>query len=254
MAKHDSMWMPFAQELIVRIVSGHYPPDTMIPTETQLGAEFGVSRTVIREGTRVLSDKGLLISRRGLGTRVLPATAWRTFDPDILAARLEHGDREVVLREVLVLRRSIEPELAARAAVLCDESDLASLSELMDVMKDACADPQRYRELDAQFHARVAELGRNSLLRDVTRFLEHPVSIQRDLTNRLPGASTKITHKQHDAIFRGILARDEQAARAAMLEHIQSAEQRLDRALTRETSAPPSSGPRSSGPRSSARD
>jgi len=247
MARHDSMWMPFAQELIVRIVSGRYPAGSMIPTETQLGAEFGVSRTVIREGTRVLSDKGLLASRRGLGTRVLPAAQWRTFDPDILAARLEHGDRDVVLREVLVLRRSIEPELAARAAELCDEADRVSLGDLMDVMKGARADSQRYQELDAQFHARVAELGRNSLLRDVTRFLEHPVAIQRELTNRLPGASTKITHQQHDAVYRAIVARDAQAARESMLAHIRWAEERLSRALTAGAVAPAAASVRPAG-------
>lgn len=231
MARHDSMWMPFAQELIVRIVSGRYPAGSMIPTETQLGAEFGVSRTVIREGTRVLSDKGLLASRRGLGTRVLAAEQWRTFDPDILAARLEHGDRDVVLREVLVLRRSIEPELAARAAEFCDEADLTSLGDLMERMKGARADSQRYQELDAEFHARVAQLGRNSLLRDVTRSLEHPAAIQRELTNRLPGASTKITHQQHDAVYRAIVAHDAVAAREAMLTHIRWAEERLGPAL-----------------------
>lgn len=231
MAKHDSMWIPFAQELIIRIVSGRYPEGSLIPTETQLGEEFGVSRTVIREGTRILADKGLLLSRRGLGTRVLGPTEWRTFDPDILSASLEHGDRDTVLREVLVLRRSIEPELAARAAELCGETDLADLADFMQVLADAQVDPARYMSLDAEFHARVARLGRNSLLRDVIRFLEHPVAIQRELTNQLPGASTETTHQQHDAVYQAIAQRDAQAARQAMLYHIQWAENRLNRAL-----------------------
>jgi DNA-binding FadR family transcriptional regulator len=225
------MWMAFAQELIVRIVSGRYPEGSLIPTEIQLGEEFGVSRTVVREGTKILGDKGLLTSRRGLGTRVLDQSQWRTFDPDVLAARLEHGDRDVVLREVLVLRRSIEPELAARAAELATDTDLEEFADLMDRVASAQPDPHKYMLLDAEFHARVAQLGRNSLLRDVTRFLEHPVAIQRELTARIPGASTKVTHRQHDAVFRAIVARDAESARTAMLEHIRWAEDRLDKVL-----------------------
>ncbi|WP_088288159.1 FadR/GntR family transcriptional regulator [Kineosporia sp. A_224] len=232
MPNHDSMWMPFAQELIVRIVSGRYPAGSLIPTETQLGEEFGVSRTVVREGTKVLADKGLLLSRRGLGTRVLDPSEWRTFDPDVLAARLEHGDRSTVLREVLVLRRSIEPELAARAAELAEDDELADLTQFMSTLAAAQRDTKAYMRLDAEFHARVAELGRNSLLRDVTRFLEHPVAIQRELTGKIPGASTKETHRQHNAVFLAIVDRDPERARVAMLDHIRWAEDRLDRVLT----------------------
>lgn len=231
MANHDSMWMPFAQELIVRIVSGRYPTGSLIPTETQLGEEFGVSRTVVREGTKILADKGLLLSRRGLGTRVLSPADWRTFDPDVLSARLEHGDRDVVLREVLVLRRSIEPELAARAADMSDDDDLASFAELMATLAAAQSDAKEYMRLDAEFHARVADLGRNSLLRDVTKFLEHPVAIQRELTGRIPGASTRTTHKQHDAVYQAIVRGDAEGAREAMLTHIRWAEDRLDKVL-----------------------
>jgi hypothetical protein len=239
MAKHDSMWIPFAEELIVRIVSGRYPAGSLIPTEIQLGEEFGVSRTVIREGTRILADKGLLLSRRGLGTRVLAPTEWRSFDPHILSARLEHGDRDAVLREVLVLRRSIEPELAARAAEFRNETDLADLSQFMQTLSDAQGDPSTYMVLDAEFHARVAQLGRNGLLRDVIRFLEHPVAIQRELTNRLPGANTKTTHDQHDAVYQAIVQGDMETARNAMLHHIQWAEDRLNRALRQGTSVTP---------------
>jgi GntR family galactonate operon transcriptional repressor len=240
-AANDSMWMPFAREMIDRIVSGRYPEGSLIPTETQLGAEFGVSRTVVREGTKILGDKGLLHSRRGLGTRVLDRSQWRSFDPDVLSARLEHGDRDVVLREVLVLRRSIEPELAARAAELATDDDLDEFRELMARVAAAQGDARLYMERDAEFHARIADLGRNSLLRDVTRFLEHPVAIQRELTGRIPGASTKETHRQHHAVFLAIVERDPERARVAMLDHIRWAEDRLDRVLT----AAPGKGARS---------
>jgi len=232
MANHDSMWMPFAQELTVRIVTGRYPAGSLIPTETQLGQEFDVSRTVVREGTKVLADKGLLISRRGLGTRVLDRSEWRTFDPDVLSVRLEHGDRDVVLREVLVLRRSIEPELAARTAELAAQEDLDALGELIERSRAEQRNPKAFRLLDAEFHARVAELGQNSLLRDVIKILEQPIAIQRELTGQIPGAGSKVPQQQHEAVYRCIAHRDAEGARQSMLEHIKWAEERLDRVLT----------------------
>lgn len=231
MSNNDSMWLPFAQELVVRIVSGTYPEGSLIPTEAQLGSEFGVSRTVVREGTKIVAEKGLLHSRRGLGTRVLDRSRWRSFDPDVLAARLEHGDRDVVLREVLVLRRCIEPELAARAADLAGPQDLVEFAELWEKLEAAQRDINAYALLDEQFHARVATLGRNSLLQDVMKFLTHPVAIQRQLTNRIP-EGTQASHPQHAAVYRAIVAGDVEGARAAMLEHITWAEDHLDRLLT----------------------
>jgi DNA-binding FadR family transcriptional regulator len=47
------------------IVSGHYPPESVVPPETVLCKEFGVSRTVIREAVKSLVAKGLLSSARG---------------------------------------------------------------------------------------------------------------------------------------------------------------------------------------------
>ena len=41
-----------------RIVSGHYKPGDTLPTEPEVQAEFGVSRTAVREAIRLLSAKG----------------------------------------------------------------------------------------------------------------------------------------------------------------------------------------------------
>ena len=106
------MWVPLMQELLERIVSGIYPEGTVLPSEGQLGAEFEVSRTVLRESVKVLTEKGVVSTWRGRGTIVEPASRWRTFDPDLLAARLRHPGGEDVVRELLILRKGIEPVLA----------------------------------------------------------------------------------------------------------------------------------------------
>ena len=232
------MWIPFAREVTLRIVRGEYGVGSLIPTELQFGVEFGISRTVIREGTKILVDKGLLFSQRGRGTEVRDRSHWRSFDPDVLAARLEVGDRRVVLREVLVLRRNIEPELAASAATTIGDLGLARLGAAVMDLEAAKHDPALYMDVDQKFHECIAELGGISLLRDILKILELPIQIQRTLTGQIPGGNPTMSHRQHLAIFHCIVGRDGPGARSAMEEHLRWAEERLDRVLADESPGP----------------
>jgi GntR family transcriptional regulator len=58
------------QELRQAITSGTYRPGSQLPTEAELCAMLGVSRTVVREALRVLEDDGLVARRHGIGTFV----------------------------------------------------------------------------------------------------------------------------------------------------------------------------------------
>jgi len=225
------MGAAFVRALIRRIVSGQYPVGSLIPTESELGAEFGVSRTVIREGTKVLADKGLVLGRRGHGTVVQPNDSWRSFDPDVLSARLEVGDRDVVLREVLVLRRCIEPELAAAAATSTDDVRRARLQATYAELDRVADDPERYKAVDEEFHARLADLGGIAILNDVLTALRPTIRIQRDLTGHIPGGNPVASHRQHSAVFSAVMAGDADAARTAMAHHLTWAEDRLHHVL-----------------------
>lgn len=57
-------------ELRRAIVQGTYRPGSQLPTEAELGALLGVSRTVVREALRVLQEDGLITRRPGVGTFV----------------------------------------------------------------------------------------------------------------------------------------------------------------------------------------
>ena len=54
-----------------------------IATEQQLCAEFGVSRTTVRQALGLLKQDGLLKSRRGVGTRFLPQAPARRLTSSI---------------------------------------------------------------------------------------------------------------------------------------------------------------------------
>ena len=61
-----------ARDLGQRILSGFYPPLTVLPTEAELCIHYGASRTALRDALLTLSAKGLIEARKRAGTRVRP--------------------------------------------------------------------------------------------------------------------------------------------------------------------------------------
>jgi DNA-binding FadR family transcriptional regulator len=221
------MWVPVMQELLDRIVSGTYPEGSALPSESQLGAEFDVSRTVLRESVKVLTEKGLVSTWRGRGTIVEPAAHWRTFDPDLLAARLRHPGGETVIRELLILRKGIEPVLASMAALRADDDQRRSLQVRFEDLERWKDDPASYVLADGDFHAEIAEMSGVAIARDLFDLMAEPFSLARRGTALIPGG-LEIAHAQHRRVHDCILDGDGPGASAAMYEHMASAEERLD--------------------------
>lgn len=59
-----------------RIVLGAYGPNDLIEDENALAERYQVSRSVIRDASKILVGKGLLEVRRGIGSRVRPRKNW----------------------------------------------------------------------------------------------------------------------------------------------------------------------------------
>jgi GntR family transcriptional regulator len=67
-----SLYHQIALTLRARVESGGLGLNGSLATEQQLCSEFGVSRTTIRQALGTLKQDGLLQSRRGVGTRLVP--------------------------------------------------------------------------------------------------------------------------------------------------------------------------------------
>ncbi len=66
------LYVQIARALKDEIVSGGYPVGSLLPTEDRLCEQFAVSRYTVREALRRLRDEGLVESRQGAGTVVVP--------------------------------------------------------------------------------------------------------------------------------------------------------------------------------------
>ena len=71
-----------------RILSGELAEGQILDVE-KFESDFNVSRTVVREATKVLSAKGLLDARPRVGTYVRPRASWNLLDSDVMVWRAE---------------------------------------------------------------------------------------------------------------------------------------------------------------------
>jgi GntR family transcriptional regulator len=69
-AAQPTLIQQVADELERRVTSRRYAGGEQLPVELELCAEFGVSRTTLREAVARLEARGLLVRRRGRGTYV----------------------------------------------------------------------------------------------------------------------------------------------------------------------------------------
>ncbi len=146
-----------------RIVRGELVPGEILPEQGELSRMLGVSRTVVREATKVLAAKGLVESRSKRGTLVLPRSEWRLLDPDVLGWLTEDGLDSEFLGSMFEVRSIIEPAAVALAADRATSEDLAAIQAAFDAMAGA-ADEAAYSEADIRFHAALVAATHNDHL------------------------------------------------------------------------------------------
>lgn len=153
-------------ELGRQIATGSRPAGTVM-TLADLEAEFGVSRTLVRDVVKVLEGLGMVTSRRRVGVTVEPRGSWQLLDPHVIAWRMYDVDeRRHHILEISELRRGIEPE-AARLAASRGLPGAERLVELAERMRDLGvegrgADPE-FLAADIEFHELVSSLSGNEI-------------------------------------------------------------------------------------------
>ena len=212
-------------DLVAAIVTGEVTPGQSLPPEGVLSQQFGVSRTVIRESVKRVEEKGLVNIAQGRGTEVLPAGSWNVLDPVVLSALVENDDSVGVLDELAVVRGSLEGSMAAEAATVRSDDEVAALKASLDYMHETKED-KRFEQADVDFHVVIMEASKNRLAQNITKILY----MRARESTRFVGATTdeavQLTLDEHARILRAIERGDAPAAENAMREHIRVAWQR----------------------------
>ncbi len=217
--------------LAADIVSGRIPPGAMLPTEPQLCARFGVSRTVVREAIARLRRNGLVQVRQGFGTIVLDRSHWNDLDPELLRIRAATGLIGDLVDDLLAIRRLVEVEVVGNAALRSPDADLAELARLLDRMYTAMGDPVAYSDLDVAFHDALIAANGNELLRQMMRPVNQIRRIGSVITTSRDREIITASMAGHQAIYDAVAAGDAIRAREAMASHLDQFERDISEAL-----------------------
>ncbi len=212
-----------------RIMGERLRPGSLLPREAELAQQQGASRTAIREALKVLSAKGLVETRRRLGTRVRARADWNLLDPDVLAWQAAEGGSPALTQQLVELRRMVEPEAARLAALRRSADELAAISAAAAAMRASLGDPAAYYAADLAFHRALFAASGNPLIDRLGVIVSAVLAVSFRLQQRslLPFEHGLALHERvRDAIAAG----DGPGAEAAMLDIIETARLELDRA------------------------
>lgn len=206
-----------AAHLTRRIVGGEFE-DGRAPSELDITREFGVSRVVARETLKILASLDIVDVAQGRRVVVRPRAEWDYLSP-LLIEWLPAEIVDELLQELHQMRALLEPELAAMAAASITDETLARLGGEIDRMAALEGEPEAYLEVDHEFHMEICRAADNRILDRIMYSARWLGTASRRLTNAAPAGLHRAT-AQHTEIYEALVARDPEAARAAMRKHL----------------------------------
>lgn len=208
------------------IIDGRLQPGDRLPTERELGRQFDVSRTVVREAVHALAAKNLIEVVPGSGMVVRQPSTQSISESISLLLNL--GRPQIEVGELAEVRLYLETQIAWLAAQRRTDEQLAELEDLIEKMVTADAHDE-FAGYDMAFHLKLAEATQNRLylvllnaVIDIVTNLSLIVS--RDPENRPQPINF------HRRILERVREGDANGAREAMREHLIAFEQMAHRA------------------------
>ncbi|GAA4333920.1 FadR/GntR family transcriptional regulator [Variovorax defluvii] len=212
------------------IVSRRYAVGMPMPAEPLLCEAFGVSRTVVREAVKSLVAKGLIVTGPKVGTRVLPEDRWNWFDPDVITWQSRVGLTPEFLRDLVDLRRVVEPAAVRLAAERATGADIAEIEAAYAGMKAAIEQGGDYVSNDLRFHHGLLVAARNRMLAQMSKALDALLRTSFELSTAKKDGPAK-SLPLHRAVLDAVIAHNPARAERAILKLIESAREDIDEVL-----------------------
>jgi len=218
-------------ELVARltadIINGKLTPGSQLPTEQEMIAATGVSRTVVREAVAALKADRLVVTRQGVGAFVADHVR-RPFRVDF--------DESSPLREVLnvmELRTGVEIEAAGLAAERHTAPQIRKIADRFAAIQSAIEQGGNAVDQDFMFHCEIVDATGNPQFKHFLEYLGRFIIPRRAVWGRsVPPAKRSqldIFQQEHAQILDAIRERAVNSARAAMQRHLLNSRRRYEK-------------------------
>jgi len=207
-----------AAKLRELILSRGLVEGTPLPTERELVAQSGLSRTSVREALRVLETEGLVVTRAGRngGSQVRRPgreSISRSFELFVRS----HGVRFEALLEA---REAIEPAAARLAAVHRLDADLAEMTRIHAALEQVSDDVAEHVRLNLLWHRAIMHASRNELLIAFFDAIADSVQAATESQSLNSIEVRREVVRAHGRVLAAIAARDGDAAFRRMQRHV----------------------------------
>ena len=194
----SALYVQVAEKLRGRILAHTLAPGSWID-EQALAAEFGISRTPLREALKVLATEGLITMKLRRGAYVT-----------------EVSERD--LAEVYQLLALLESDAAGVVALTASDMQIKELEALHAALEASVGDRERFFAANERFHMRLLEVAdnrwRNQLVADLRKVMKlnrhHSLFKQGRLEASL---------KEHRQIMAALKARNAARVQQLMQQH-----------------------------------
>jgi GntR family transcriptional regulator, uxu operon transcriptional repressor len=228
LATADRAGQEVAELILSEVARAGLVAGSRLPTERQLAADLGLTRTTVRHALALLAAGGLVSREVGRGTYLRAAAV--SFDGDG-----EHdggsvpGFNDVGPADVMAVRRLLEPQAMALVVARATTRDFEEMDRCL-VGGDAAETYPDFEAWDHALHRGIIAASHNPLLIR----LYGPVESARggqlwgDLKRRADSRPRREQYRrEHRAIVAALRARDSTGATEAMQVHLASVEANL---------------------------
>jgi GntR family transcriptional regulator, transcriptional repressor for pyruvate dehydrogenase complex len=205
-----------AEAIERKILAGRLKPGDPVGTESELVKQFGVNRSTVREGIRLLEQSGLVA--RETSRRLLVAVPHY----HRLATRMSRALilQQVTFRELWHTSRALEPAAVDEAMSNRTNEDLADIAANIAATCSLEDDAAAVAELDAEFHRLIGRAAHNRVLllaKEPSSMLVRPTTAL-IITNNPRGIPRLI--EAHTNIFEALRDRDREKGRLWVDRHL----------------------------------
>jgi GntR family transcriptional repressor for pyruvate dehydrogenase complex len=195
------LWKQIADQLLAMLRERQLGPGDKLPPERELAAMMQVSRPSLREALRALETELL----------VEPLDFVVTLDDSSLI-------------ELFEARKIVELGIMGLAAQRITEEELAELEAGLSRSRESVNDPAAFLQADVDLHKIITRAARNPIMSRVIDSISRLLLLSRSRTVEVLSIRAQ-TIEDHRAIVAALKKRDVEAAKQAMLQHLNNVEQ-----------------------------
>lgn len=210
------LYTNIVDDLEKKIKKGDLADGEKLSSERAMAEEYNVSRNVVREAFKVMSEKGLVQIYSGKGAYVsIPKE-------NVLTTKLQEAISisKSNLYEILEVRAVLEEAVARKAVERATKENIRNLEEIYSKMESAIGDTVKFAEEDINFHIELAKCTGNSALVLLINTFNNISDKKLYKLNSLQIDRVLKAQREHKAMIESIKDRDENRILMTVNSHI----------------------------------